>query len=103
VLLIIAWADYKTNTDIAKKLNITAVLDKMRDCRRNWIQCINRMLFNRLPKIIKKLQTKMKKKPGETTNKTTVCMYETRTGQQVAQIDDSLMMMMMKQSLLQYV
>jgi hypothetical protein len=31
------WTDYKTNTEIAKELNITPVLDKMQDYRRNWI------------------------------------------------------------------
>jgi len=44
VLLIIAWPDYKRNTDIANKLNITPVLDKMQDYRRNWIQQSNRSL-----------------------------------------------------------
>jgi uncharacterized membrane protein len=48
VLLIIAWPNYKTNTDIAKKLNITAVLDKMEDYRRNWIEHVKRMSCDRL-------------------------------------------------------
>jgi len=52
VLFIIACPDYKTNTDIAKKLNITTVLGKMQDYRRNWIQHVNRMACNRLLKII---------------------------------------------------
>jgi uncharacterized membrane protein len=43
MLLITAWLDYKTIIDIAKKLNITLVLDKMQDYRRNWIQHVNRM------------------------------------------------------------
>jgi len=51
-LFIIACPDYKTNTDIAKKLNITTVLGEMQDCRRNWIQHGNRMACNRLQKII---------------------------------------------------
>jgi hypothetical protein len=29
--------DYKTNTEIAKGLNVTPVLDKIRDYGRNWI------------------------------------------------------------------
>jgi hypothetical protein len=45
--------DFKINTEIAIGLNITPVLDKIQDCRRNWIQHINRMPRNRLPRIIK--------------------------------------------------
>jgi hypothetical protein len=44
------WRDRKTNTEIAKELNITPVLDKMQDYRRNWIQHVNRMARNRLPR-----------------------------------------------------
>jgi hypothetical protein len=29
------WTDYKTNTEIAKELHITPVLDKIQKCRRN--------------------------------------------------------------------
>jgi hypothetical protein len=29
------WTDYKTNTQFAKELNITPVLDKIQDYRRN--------------------------------------------------------------------
>jgi len=52
MLLITTWLDYKTIRDAAKKLNITSVLDKMQDYRRNWIQHVNRMPCNRLLKII---------------------------------------------------
>jgi hypothetical protein len=31
------WTDHKTNTEIAKELNITPVLDKIQDYKRNWI------------------------------------------------------------------
>jgi hypothetical protein len=64
VLLIIAWPDCKTNTDIAKKLNVTPVLDKMVDYRRNWIQHVNRMLHNRLPKIMKNYRPKCRRNQG---------------------------------------
>jgi hypothetical protein len=74
VLLIIVWAHYKRNTDIAKKLNISLVLDKMQDYSRNWIQRVKRMPRNRLPKIIKIILTKRQKEPRETTDKTTECM-----------------------------
>jgi hypothetical protein len=47
------WTDHKTNTEIAKELNITPVLDKIQDYKRNWIQRVNRMPRNRLPRLIK--------------------------------------------------
>jgi len=31
------WTDYKTNTQIAKKLKITPILDKLLECKRSWI------------------------------------------------------------------
>jgi hypothetical protein len=37
------WTDHKTNTEIAKELNITPVLDKIQDYNRNWIQHVNLM------------------------------------------------------------
>jgi DNA-binding CsgD family transcriptional regulator len=40
---------HKTNTDIAEELNITPVLDKIQDYKRNWIQHVNRISRNRLP------------------------------------------------------
>jgi hypothetical protein len=57
------WRDYKTNTEIAKELNITPVLDKIQDYRKKWLQLIYRMP-QRLPRIIKP-QTKQQKKPGQ--------------------------------------
>jgi NADH:ubiquinone oxidoreductase subunit E len=32
------WADYKTNTEIAKELNIIPVLHKIQEYIRNWLQ-----------------------------------------------------------------
>jgi len=37
------WADYKTNSHVAKELEITPVLDKLLEYKRNWIQHVNRM------------------------------------------------------------
>jgi hypothetical protein len=37
------WTDYKTNTQIAKELKITPILDKLLECKRNWIQRVNSM------------------------------------------------------------
>ena len=47
------WTDYKTNTQIAKKLKITTILDKLLEYKRNWIQHVNRMPHNRLPRVMK--------------------------------------------------
>jgi hypothetical protein len=45
--------DYKTNTQIAKELKITPILDKLLEYKRNWIQHVNRMPHNRLPRVMK--------------------------------------------------
>jgi hypothetical protein len=46
------WTDYKTNSHITKELEITPVLDKLLEYR-NWIQHVNRMPCDRLPRIMK--------------------------------------------------
>jgi hypothetical protein len=45
--------DYKTNTQITKELKITQILDKLLEYKRNWIQRVNRMPRNRLPRVMK--------------------------------------------------
>jgi len=47
------WTDYKTNAQIAKELEITSVLDKLLEYKRNCIQHVNRMPRDRLPRIMK--------------------------------------------------
>jgi hypothetical protein len=47
------WIDYKTNIQISKELKITPVLDKLLEYKRNWIQHVNRIPRNRLPRIMK--------------------------------------------------
>jgi hypothetical protein len=47
------WTDYKTNAQIAKELKITPILDKLLEYKRNWIQHVNRMPRNRLPRVMK--------------------------------------------------
>jgi ABC-type ATPase involved in cell division len=54
------WTDHKTNTEIAKELNITPVLDKIQDYKRNWVQHVNRMPRNRLHRLIKTTSLKAK-------------------------------------------
>jgi hypothetical protein len=47
------WTDHKTNTQIAKELKITPILDKLLEYKRNWIQHVNRIPRNRLPRVMK--------------------------------------------------
>jgi len=47
------WTDYKTNTKITKELNLTLILDKLMEYKRSWIQHVNRMPRNRLPRVMK--------------------------------------------------
>ena len=47
------WTDYKTNAQIAKELKITPILDKLLEYKSNWIQHVNRMPRNRLPRVMK--------------------------------------------------
>jgi hypothetical protein len=47
------WTDYKTNVQIAKELKITPILNKLLEYKRNWIQHVNRMPRNRLPRVMK--------------------------------------------------
>jgi len=70
------WTYYKRNTEIAKELNLMPVLDKIQDCRRNWLQHANRMDTtckqndrNRLPRIMK-TAAQTQKETGETIRET---------------------------------
>jgi hypothetical protein len=47
------WTDYKTNSHTVKELEITPVLDKLPEYKRNWIQHVNRMPRDRLTRIMK--------------------------------------------------
>jgi hypothetical protein len=47
------WTDYRTNIQIAKELKITPILDKLLQYKRNWIQHLNRMPCNGLPRKMK--------------------------------------------------
>ena len=57
-------ADYKTNSHITKELEITPVLDKLLEYKRNWIQDVNRLPRNRLPRIMKHYSPIGRKKRG---------------------------------------
>jgi hypothetical protein len=58
------WADYKTNTQIAKELKITPILDKLLEYKRSWIQHVNRMPCNRLPRVMKHNSTTGRRNHG---------------------------------------
>jgi hypothetical protein len=47
------WTDHKTNTQTAKELKTTPILDKLLEYKRNWIQHVNRMPCNILPRAMK--------------------------------------------------
>jgi len=47
------WTEYKTSAQIAKELKITPILDRLLEYKRNWIQHVNRMSQNRLPRVMK--------------------------------------------------
>ena len=47
------WTDCKTNARIAKELKITPILDNLLEYKRSWIQHVNRMPRNRLPRVMK--------------------------------------------------
>jgi hypothetical protein len=82
------WTDYKTNTEIAKELNITPVLDKIQDYRKKWIQNINEMPRKKLLRIIKETtDQKSEGTRGDQSRDFWKC--ENETGRQVAPLHDS--------------
>jgi hypothetical protein len=56
--------DYKTNTQTAKELKITPILDKLLEYKRNWIQHVNRMPRNGLPRVMKHYSPTGRRKYG---------------------------------------
>ena len=74
------WRDYKTNKETVNELNISTVLDKMQEYRRNWVQHINRMPRNGLTRIIqkRKLHSKTRKESGKTIKQTPGCVRPER-------------------------
>jgi hypothetical protein len=84
------WTDYKTNTQTTKELKITHIQDKLLEYKRNWVQHINRMPRNRLPRVMKLCFPTGRRNYGRPLKK-----RETGTGQQVAQLHDRYMMMRM--------
>jgi hypothetical protein len=87
------WTDHKTNTQIAKELNITPVLDKIQDYKRKWIQHVNRIPHNRLARLIKKLHPKRQKEPRKTTEETSGYVRPERVNKWPNSLIRSYMMM----------
>jgi hypothetical protein len=81
------WTDYKTNVQIAKELKITQILDKLLEYKKNWIQHVNRMPRNRLPRVMKRYSPTGRYNHGRLL-KRDFWIRETGTGQQVAQLYD---------------
>ena len=72
------WIDYKSNTQITKELKITQILDKLLEYKRNWIQHVNRMPHNRLPRLMKTLFTNWQKESWKTFEETSGYMRPER-------------------------
>jgi hypothetical protein len=51
-------------TDTTKELKITPILDKLLEYKRNWIQHVNRMPRNRLPRVMKHYYATGRRKYG---------------------------------------
>ena len=58
------WTDQRTNSHIAKELKITPILDTLLEQNRNWIQHVNRMPRNRLPRVMKHYSTTGRRNDG---------------------------------------
>jgi len=58
------WTDHKTNTQITKELKITPILDKLLEYKKNWIQHVNRLPRNRLPRVMKHYSPTGRRKHG---------------------------------------
>jgi hypothetical protein len=78
--------DYKTNTQITKELKITQILDKLLEYRRNWMQHLNRLRRNKLPRVMKRYFPTGRRNYGRPSSD--FWIRETGTGQQVAQLHD---------------
>jgi len=77
------WRDYKTNTQVANELKITQILNKLLEYKRSWIQHVNRIPRNGLPRVMKHYSPTGRRNHGRSLKR-----RETGTGQQVAQLRD---------------
>jgi hypothetical protein len=84
------WTNYKTNKQITKELKITPILDTLLEYKRKWIQHVNRMPRNRLPRVMKHYFSNWQKESWKTFEETSGYVRP-----EVAQLHDRYMMMMM--------
>jgi len=89
------WKDYKTNTQIAKELKITPVLNKLLVYKKKWIQHVNRKPRIRLPRVLKHYSPTGKRNHGRPLKRIldTWDRNGTTSGPTPWQIDDDVMMM----------
>jgi homoserine trans-succinylase len=78
------WTDSKTNTEIAKEINITQILDKTQEYIRNFLKYVNVTPLNRLPRVLK--TTDQQEEETKRDHKTDFYTCQTGKGQQVAQL-----------------
>jgi hypothetical protein len=69
---------HKTNTEIARELNIAPILDRICDQRKKLMQHVKRMPCCRLPRLQKKLHHERKKEPRKTAEQTAGCVRPER-------------------------
>jgi hypothetical protein len=87
-----------TNTQIAKNLRITPILDKLLEYKRSWIQHVNRMPRNKLPRVMKLYSPTGRRNQGRPLKRlldTWDRNWVNKWLKQVAQLYDRYMMMMM--------
>jgi hypothetical protein len=58
------WSDYERNDDILKELKTEPVMGKIRKYKNSWIQHVNRMQRDRIPKLLKHYKPRGRRKRG---------------------------------------
>jgi hypothetical protein len=80
-------AYHKTNTELIRELNVTAILERIYDNKKRWIKHVNRMPRSRLLQLLK--TTPQNGKGTQEDRCRGYWMCETATGHQVARFPDS--------------
>jgi hypothetical protein len=62
------WSDYKRN-DILKELKTESVTGKMLKYKNNWIQHVNKMQTDRIPKLLKNYKPRGRRNRGRPTKR----------------------------------
>jgi len=88
------WTDYKINSHIAKELEITPVLDKLLEYKRNWIQHVNRMPRDKTTQDNETLFPDWQKESWQTSEETSRYVRPERVNKWPNSMTDMMMMMM---------